>query len=78
MRTRTYIINLRHGSLQMNVSYSCVKSYAWELIIKGDILVQKIKVKTSIFKFSTPLFNYLFIKVYITYIFKDIFILVIQ
>ena len=45
MITRTYIKKLRHGSLQMNVSYGYQKFHPWEIINKGDILVQKIKVK---------------------------------
>ena len=36
-----------HSSPQMNVLYGYVKLYAWEMINKGDILVQKIKVKKS-------------------------------
>ena len=56
IKTRTYIKNLRHGSLQINVFYMYVKFHGWEMIIKGDILVQKIKVRKSIFRFLTPSF----------------------
>ena len=42
----------------MNVFYKYVKFDAWETNIKGDILVQKIKVKKSSFQFLTPLFCY--------------------
>ena len=44
------------GSLHMNVFFKYVKCYAWETNIKRNILVQKIKVKKSIFQFLTPLF----------------------
>ena len=44
IKTRTYIKNLRHGSLHMNVFYKYVQFYVWEINIKGDTLVQKIKV----------------------------------
>ena len=47
------------------------------MIIKGEILVQKIKVKNVIFKFPTPSFQYSFTNLHITYIFKDLFLLVI-
>ena len=54
IKTKAYIQNLRHGSLHTSVFYEYVKFYAWEINIKGDILVQKIKVKTCIFQFLTP------------------------
>ena len=57
MRTRTYIKNLRHRSLQMNVVYKYVKCHAWEIVIKRDILIQEIKVEKPIFKFSTLSFH---------------------
>ena len=38
----------------MNVFYVYVKFHGCERIIKGDILVQKIKVRKSIFRFLTP------------------------
>ena len=45
IKSRTYIENLRHSSLQMNVLSGYVKFHAWGMINKGDILVTKIKVK---------------------------------
>ena len=57
IKTRTYIKNLRHGSLQMNVFYGYVKLHPWEIIDKGDILVQKIKVKKNTFRFPAPSFH---------------------
>ena len=52
-----FIKNLRHRSLQMNVSYGYVKFHHWKIINKVDILVQKIKVKKSIFRFLAPSFH---------------------
>ena len=69
--------NLRHGSLQMNVLYMYLKFYAWEMVIRGDILDQKIKVKKSIFKLPTPSCFFPLTNVHITCIFKDSFLLVI-
>ena len=51
-------------SLQMNLLIRHVKYYACTTNIKGDILVQKIKVKKSIFKFPTASLNSLLIKLY--------------
>ena len=65
IKSRTYIKNLRHGSLQMNVLCRYMKFLAWEMINKGDILVQKIKVKKSIFIFPDPSFHCLFTNIYI-------------
>ena len=65
IKSRTYIKNLRHGSLQMNVLCRYMKFPAWEMIIKGDILVQKIKVKKSIFIFPDPSFYCLCTNIYI-------------
>ena len=67
MKSRTYIKNLRHGSLQMNVLCRHLKFHAWKIIMisKGDILVQNIKVKKSIFRFLDPSFHCLFTNVYI-------------
>ena len=48
--------NLRHGSLHLNVLYKYVKFCYWEMNIKRDILVQKIKGKKSISRFSPPRF----------------------
>ena len=50
VKTRTYIQNLRHGSLQMNVFYLYVKFHGWEMIIRGDVLVQQMKVKKNAFQ----------------------------
>ena len=47
IKTRTYIQNLRHSSLHLNVLYRHVKFYDWKIINDGDILVQKIKVKNN-------------------------------
>ena len=44
-----------------------VKSYVLEINIKGDVLVQKIKVKKSIFQFLTPSFMFLFANFHITH-----------
>ena len=49
----------------MNVFSRHVKFHDWEMIIKGDILVQKIKVKKSIFIFPDPSFHCLFTDLYI-------------
>ena len=54
-----------------------VKFENWEMNIKRDILVQKIKVKKSIFKFLTPLFCYFFANYYITHMFRWLFLLAI-
>ena len=42
---------MRHSSLHINVFYKYGKYYVWEINIKGDILVKKIKVKKIIFQF---------------------------
>ena len=65
IKSRTYIIHLRHGSLKMNVLCRDVKCHAWGMINKGDELVSKIKVKKSIFRFPDPSFHRLFTNVYI-------------
>ena len=65
IKSGTYIKNLRHGSLQMNVLCRYVTFHAWGMIDKGDILVQKMKVKKSIFRFPDPSFHCLFTNVYI-------------
>ena len=41
----------------MNVFCRYVNFHDWGMINKGDILVQKIKVKKSIFKFLVPSFH---------------------
>ena len=65
IKSRTFIKNLRHCSLQMNVHCRHVKPHAWEMITKGDILVHKIKVTKLIFIFPDPSFHYVFTNVYI-------------
>ena len=69
IKSRIYIKNLRHSSLQMNVLCGYVKFHAWEMINKRDILAQKIKVKKSFFIFPNPSFHYLFINIYMDNIF---------
>ena len=69
IKSRTYIKNLRHCSLQRNVLCRYVKFHAWGMINNGDILIQKIKVKKSIFIFPDPSFHCLFTNVYINNIF---------
>ena len=44
-KTKTYIKNLRHSSLHMNVVYMCLKLYTSKYITKRDILDQKIHVE---------------------------------
>ena len=48
----------------MNFLCGYVKFHAWGMINKGDILVQKIKVKKSFFIFPDPSFHCLFTDVY--------------
>ena len=57
IKSRTYIKNLRHDYLPMNVLCRYVKFHAWGMINKGDILIQRIKVKKSIFRFPDPSFH---------------------
>ena len=54
----------------MNVLYEYMNFCAWEMNIKKDILVQKIKVKKSIFQFMTPSFCYFFANVHTTHKFR--------
>ena len=49
----------------MNVLCRYLKFHAWGMISKGDIVVQKIKVKKSIVRFIDPSFHCLFTNVYI-------------
>ena len=53
-RMRNCIKNLRHSSLHNNVSSMYQKSQAYIVHNKGDIHVQKIKVKKYIFVYSYP------------------------
>ena len=52
IKSRSYIKSLRYWSLQMNVRCNYVKCHAWGMINKGDIVVQKMKVKKI--NFQTP------------------------
>ena len=54
------------GSLRVNGFYKCMKFYGWEINIKGDILVQKIKVKSN-FMFPTASFCFFFSNFQITH-----------
>ena len=47
IKSRTYIKNLRHYSLQLNVLCRYVQCHAWGMINKGVILVPNNKVKKS-------------------------------
>ena len=51
---RTCIINLRHGCLHNNVFSMYQKFQAYTVHSKGDIYVQKIKVKNYILVYSYP------------------------
>ena len=57
IKSRTYIRNLRHSSLQMNVFCRYVNFHDWGIINKGDILVQKIKVKKINFQIPGSLIS---------------------
>ena len=50
------IIFLDFIKSKLNVTFKYVKFYDWEMNIKRDILVKKIKVKKPIFKFLAPSF----------------------
>ena len=60
-------MNLSQSSLHLNVLHKCVKFYDWEINIKKDISVQKIKVKKSIYHFMTLSICYYFANIYITH-----------
>ena len=64
IKSRTYINIPRHSSLQMNVLIRHVEFKNCITIIEGDVLVKKIKVKKTIFKFPTASINNPFIKFY--------------
>ena len=51
---RTCIQNLRHSSLHSNVFHMCQRFQAYNVHSKGDINIQKIKVKRYIFVYSYP------------------------
>ena len=61
----------------MNVFHKYVKFYVWEINIKGDILVKKIKVKRYFFQFLTPSFCYFFANLHIIYKFRYLFLMAI-
>ena len=65
---KTYIKNLRHGSLHLNVIFEYLKFHIPKHIIKRDILDQKMYVEKSFFKFPTLKQNYVFIHNYMIYI----------
>ena len=50
---KTYIKNLRHSFLHLNVINEYLNFFVSEHIIKPDILVQKIYVEKLFFKFLT-------------------------
>ena len=57
IKSRTYIKNLRHGSLKMKVFCRYLKCHAWGMINKGVILVQKSKVKKNNFQIPGSLIS---------------------
>ena len=75
---KTYITNLRHCSLHLNIIFQYLKFHFSKHIIKRDILVQKIYVEKSFFKFPTLKLNFVFIHNYMIYIKTKIFSLAIQ
>ena len=68
MKTRPYIKNLRHSSLEKNVVYMHKRFQKSIYYSKGDIDVQKIKVKNVFFVFSASSHGFPFIYFYNTYI----------
>ena len=68
MKMKTYIKNLRHGSLHLNVIYEYLNVHVSKRIIKRDILDQKIYSEKSFFKFLALKLNNPFIYDYIIYI----------
>ena len=68
MKMKTYINNLRHGSLHLNVMYDYLKFLVSKNIIKRDILDQKIYAEKSFFKFLALKVNNPFIHDYMIYI----------
>ena len=71
IKFRIHIDILRHRSFQMDVLIRHVKSKNCSTIIEGDILVQKIKVIKSIFRFPTASLNGSLIKFYFIPISKN-------
>ena len=68
MKMKTYIKNLRHGSLHLNVIYECLNFLVSKNIINRDILDQKIYAEKSFFKFLALKVNTPFIHDYMIYI----------
>ena len=68
MKMKTYIKNLRHGSLHLNVIYECLNFHVSKNIIKRDILDQTIYAEKSFFKFLALKLNNPFIHDYMIYI----------
>ena len=77
MKTKAYIKSLKHGSLCTNVLCMYLNFFVLEINIKGDISVQKIKVKKSIILFLNPSFCFLYANFYITHKLTKLFILAI-
>ena len=75
---KTYIKNLRHISLHLNVIFKYLKFHFSKHIIKREILVQTIYVEKSFFKFPTLKLNLVFIHNCIIYIKTKMFSLAIQ
>ena len=71
-KTRTYIKNLRHGSLHLSVIYENLKFDVSKYIIKRDILIQKIYLKKSFFTFLTLKLNNAFIYNFMIYNYCEI------
>ena len=75
---KIYIKILRQSSLHLNVIFEYLKFHVSKHIIKLDILVRKICVEKSFFKFPTMKLNYVFIHSYVIYIARQMFSLAIQ
>ena len=65
---KTYIKNLRHGSLHLNVIYEYLNFHVSKHIIKRDILDQKIYAEKSFFTFLALKLDNPFIHDYMIYI----------
>ena len=68
MKMKTYIKNLRHRPLHLNVIYEYLNVHVSKRIIKRDILDQKIYCEKSFFKFLALKQNNPFIYDYMIYI----------
>ena len=69
-RMRTCMKNLRHNSLHSNVFSMYQRSQAYSLHSKGDIHIQKIKVKKYIFVYSYTYLLNQYVYFHITYIIR--------